>query len=164
MWKTSTRCCVIAIILIIRYLRMRCRVIRVCRLQFQWLLPSPTWILAIQPVLSLNAPSGGFWGDCSTWPTRYVAKDLEVSPHVDLWKNCSDQRSRMSYILKARHLSRYTVIAADIFLPGEQRNEDWKRQLRSASVLPFCIKHKKWRTMSILSARTENTNVLDKRT
>lgn len=104
---------------------MRCRAIRACRLQFQWLLPSPTWILATQPVLSLNAPSGGSWGDCSMWPTRYVVKDLEVPPLVDLRKNRSDQRSQMSYILKARHLSRHTVITADILLPGEQRNEDW---------------------------------------
>jgi len=100
MWKTSTRCCVIAIILTIRYRRMRCRAIRACRLQFQWLLPSPTWILAIQPVLLLNAPCRGFWGDYFMWPTCYVAKDLEIPLLVDIWENRSDQCSQMSYILK----------------------------------------------------------------
>lgn len=48
------------------------------------------------------------------------------------------------------HIHTHTLTAAGILLPG--RATHWRLiQLRSASVLPFCIKRQKWRTVSILS-------------
>lgn len=53
-----------------------------------------------------------------------MAKDPEVLL-VDLWKNHFDSaESNVLYPESASFKSTHTVIAADISLPGEQRNED----------------------------------------
>lgn len=88
-WRTSTPCYATAITRTIRCPRKRCRAIRARRDRVHWPPPSPVWTLASQPVLSLNAPSGGSSEDCCTRLTRYAATDGHEAPShlVDPRKN-----------------------------------------------------------------------------
>lgn len=86
------------------------------------------------------------------WVTCCAAKNLEVLPLVDLWKNRSVKRNWMSYTFKTRHSSQHTVTCS-CWYPSSWREMQWRlSQLQSVSVLPFCIRHQRRQTVSGLSA------------